>query len=319
MNHIIYLGPLEALGRVQEILEPHWPVIAPEPTSEAVVPHLGSAVAVLDASMRVRFDRATLDRAPGLRVVSAATTGADHIDSGALAERSIPLFTLAGETQLLHSLTPAAEHSWLLLMACARRLRGAIQHTLEGKWKREEFPGVMLRGKTLGLIGCGRIGSWMARYARAFEMEVVGYDPFISRWPAEIRGGRTLDELLSTADFISIHVPLNDQTRGLIGARELARAKFGAVLINTSRGGVTDEAAVLEALKTGRLGGAGLDVLDGEPAIEHHPLIDYARTHDNVVITPHIGGFCPDAVKIVVAHAARKIARLLTESTVLAL
>jgi phosphoglycerate dehydrogenase-like enzyme len=316
---VIYLGPENALFAAKDVLEPHWPVIMPEPALESVAAYLGDAIAILDASMRVRFDRATLDRAPGLRVISTATTGADHIDSGALAERSIPLFTLAGETELLHSLTPAAEHSWLLLMACARRLRGAIQHALEGKWKREEFPGVMLRGKTLGLIGCGRIGSWMARYARAFEMDVVGYDPFISRWPAEIRDGYTLDEVLSIADFISIHVPLNAQTRGLIGARELARTKSGAVLINTSRGGVTDEAAVLEALKNGRLGGAGLDVLDGEPAIEHHPLIDYARTHDHLVITPHIGGFCPDAVKIVVAHAARRIARLLTESTVLAL
>jgi D-3-phosphoglycerate dehydrogenase len=261
--------------------------------------------------MRVCFDRATLDRAPGLRVISTATTGADHIDSQVLADRRIPLFTLSGETELLYGLTPAAEHSWLLLMTCARRIRGAIEHVLEGKWRREEFPGIMLNGKTLGLVGCGRIGSWMSRYARAFKMNVIGYDPHIDAWPAGIKKS-DLDGLLAIADFISIHVPLNDQTRGMIAKPEFALMKAGAVLINTSRGSIIDEGALLASLEDGRLGAAGLDVLDGEPAIEHHPLVEYARSHDNLVITPHIGGFCPDAVKIVVAHAARRIVQALT-------
>lgn len=311
MNSVIYLGPSHALRAAQDILEPSWPVIAPEPTSESVGPCLGRAVAILDASMRVRFDQATLDRAPGLRVISTATTGADHIDSKMLADRGIPLLTLAGDTELLRSLTPAAEHSWLLLMACARRIRGATQHVLEGKWRREEFPGIMLKGKTLGLIGCGRIGSWMARYARAFEMNVIGYDPFVDAWPHQIEKSE-MDNLLRSADFVSIHVPLNDQTRCMIGERDLALMKSGAVLINTSRGSVVDEQALVASLTECRLGAAGLDVLDGEPAINHHPLVEYARKHDNLLITPHIGGFCPDAVQIVVAHAARRIVEFLT-------
>ncbi len=312
MQSVIYLGPSHALRSAQDILEPRWPVVAPLPTAESVAASIGDAVGVLDASMRVRLDRALFDRAPGLCVVSTATTGADHIDSRALADRGIPLFTLATEKGLLHNLTAAAEHSWLLLMACARRLRGATSHVLNGQWRREEFPGIMLRGKTIGLVGCGRIGSWMARYARAFDMEVVGYDPYLNAWPKEIRR-INLNQLLACTDFISIHVPLNEQTRGLLGEQEFALLKPGTVLVNTSRGSITDERALLAALHEGRVGAAGLDVLDGEPSVEGHPLLDYARTHDNLILTPHIGGFCPEAVDIVVAHAARRIADVLTQ------
>lgn len=311
MSIVIYLGPSYALRTAKDVLEPRWPVVGPEPTRETVCSALATAVAVLDASMQVRFDRATLDRAPGLRVISTATTGADHIDAQALTDRGVPLFTLAGERELLYHLTPAAEHSWLLLMACARRFRGAIRHVVEGNWKREEFPGIMLKGKTLGLIGCGRIGSWMARYGRAFGMDVIGYDPYVNLWPEQIEK-RDLDSLLRAGDFVSVHVPLNEQTRGMIAEREFGLLKPGAVFINSSRGGVTDEQALLKALRKRQLGAAGLDVLDGEPAIDGHPLVEYARTHENLIITPHIGGFCPDAVKLVVTHAARRIAAVLS-------
>lgn len=316
MRNVIYLGPAYALRTAKDVLEPSWPVIGPESTQQSVGAELPNAVAVLDASLLVRFDRAILDLAPGLRVISTATTGADHIDAQALKARGIPLLTLAGEKELLFRLTPAAEHSWLLLMACARRLHGAIQHVLDGQWQREHFPGIMLKGKTLGLIGCGRIGSWMARYARAFDMDVVGYDPFVSLWPEQIEK-RDLDSLLGIADFVSIHVPLNDHTRGMIGEREFALMKSGVVFINTSRGKVTDEQALLKALHNGQIGATGLDVLDGEPAIDRHPLVEYARTHENLIITPHIGGYCPDAVKLVVTHAARRIARVLSADRIM--
>ncbi len=311
---IVYLGPTSALPAAQAVLEPTWTVLAPEPTPEAVARHLSKAVAILDASMQVRLDHDLLDQAPELRVISTATTGADHIDAAGLAARHIPLLTLHGKTEILHNLTPAAELSWLLLMACARRLRGAIQDVLEGKWVREAFPGIMLRGKTLGIIGCGRIGTWMARYACAFDMQVIGYDPFVDPWPEQV-ARCDLDTLLSTADFISLHVPLTDQTRGMLGVREFGRVQPGAVFINTSRGALVDEHALLQALIEGRIGAAGIDVLDGEPKIEGHPLLEYARTHDNLIITPHIGGFSPDAVKLVVEYAAQRIARVLDSSS----
>jgi phosphoglycerate dehydrogenase-like enzyme len=306
VNHIVYLGPPEALASAREVLEPMLKVVAPDPTREAVTGDLDDAIGIVDASMKVTIDRAMLDRAPKLRVISTATTGADHIDSQVLAERKITLLTLAGEREVLQNLTPAAELSWALLMACCRKLRGAFHHVLEGQWSREQFPGLMLKGKVLGLIGCGRIGSWMARYARAFDVEVIGYDPFVARWPKQIYKTE-LDTLLSTADFVSVHVPLNEQTRGMIGAREFGLIKRGAIFVNTSRGAVANEQALLNSLLDGHLAAAGLDVLDGEPEIDRHPLVEYARTHDNLIVTPHIGGFSFDSVNVVVAHASRRI------------
>jgi D-3-phosphoglycerate dehydrogenase len=305
---LAYTGPREAQDVLERTLRPHFRVetLAAEP--EAVALGLRAASALLDASMRVRITRDMIDAAPHLRVVAAATTGADHIDQAALARRGIPLWTLQGQTELLRLLTPAAEHSWLLVMACARRLRAASAHVLDGGWDRSLFPGIMLRGKRLGLVGCGRIGTWMARYAAAFGMECQGYDPAVSPWPPGITRVE-LDELASTSDVISIHVPLTASTRGLFGPRQFGGVKPGCIFVNTSRGDVIDEAALLESLQEGRVGAAGLDVLSGEPDIAAHPLLAYARTHDNLLLTPHIGGNSPDAVRQVVEFSARRILR----------
>lgn len=246
--------------------------------------------------------------APLLRAVAVAATGADHIDDAALAARGIGFFTLRGQTEVLRNLTPAAEHSWLLLMACARQLRAAVEHVVEGGWNRADFPGTMLRGRRLGIIGCGRIGTWMSRYGTAFGMECVGYDPTLTAFPETIRPV-TLDELLGTSDFIGLHVPLTPETSGMLDRSCFERMKPGAVFVNTSRGDLTDEAALLEALRSGRLAAVGLDVLAGEPDVQDHPLRRYAQEHSNLIITPHIGGFSPDAVQVVVRYSAERILR----------
>jgi D-3-phosphoglycerate dehydrogenase len=264
---------------------------------------------VLDASMRIQFPAARVHRAERLKWYVTATTGADHVDGAALAERSIPLLTLRGRPDVLGEITTAAEHSWLLLLACARRLRGAVDHVLDGKWERTAYPGLMLRGRSLGLIGCGRIGGWMARYAHGFGMRCVGFDPFVQS-PPDIEL-MPLESVLALADFISLHVPLEKGTRGLVGRREIGQMKAGVILVNTSRGEIIDQDALLDALRSGHVAAAGLDVLTGEPSIEEHPLVEYARHHDNVIITPHIGGFSPDAVKHVLEFSCRRIASLL--------
>ena len=261
---------------------------------------------ILDAYMRIQFTGERLARGARLSLFITATTGADHVDALHLDQRGIPLLTLRGQQEVLRNITPAAEHSWLLLQACSRRLRPAIQHVLRGEWDRNQFPGVMLRGTTLGLVGCGRIGQWMSRYAKAFGMNVLGHDPHLASWPEGIEKS-DLDPLLERADFVSIHVPLNEDTRGLIGARELEIVKPGAILVNTSRGEVVDEEALRSALLVGRVGAAGLDVLGGEPDIERHPLVDYAREHENLIITPHIGGFAPEAFKYVLSFTCERI------------
>lgn len=286
--------------------------VAVEPA--AVAAGLREADALLDASMKVKITDEMICAANRLRIISCATTGSDHIQRAALAERDIPVCTLKEDPGLLRNLTPAAELSWALLLACARRLPAAVEHVRGGEWNRELFPGIMLNGKRLGLIGCGRIGGWMARYGRAFGMEVVGYDPHLERWPEDIERV-SLENLVGSSDFISIHVHLSNETEGLLSRELLAAIKPGAILINTSRGAIVDESALHDGLRSGRIGGAGLDVLNGEPDTTEHPLVLYAREHDNLLITPHCGGFSPDAVRQVCAHAAGKIRTVLAGET----
>jgi len=302
----VYSGPQELEPLVRDELGARFTVRWVPPEDDALAKALREAAVFLDASMRVRITAAMVDDALDLALVVTATTGADHIDAAALARRRIPLLTLKGQSEVLNGLTPAAEHSWLLLLACARSLPAARAHVAEGGWDRTRFPGVMLRGRSLGIIGCGRIGQWMARYGHAFGMTCRGYDPYLTAWPEHLI--RTdLPELLAVSDFVTLHVHLTEATRGLLRREHFEAMKPGAVFVNTSRGELVDEAALLDALRAGRLRGAGLDVLAGEPEIADHPLRRYAAEHGNLVITPHIGGYSLDAVATVLRFSAGRI------------
>jgi phosphoglycerate dehydrogenase-like enzyme len=306
MKRVIYFGAEEGFEAAREALAGVAEVTHVPAEPKDVAAALCDADAVLDASMKVKLTPEMLRVAQNLKIISCATTGSDHIARDGLAERGIPVRTLKEDPEVLRNVTPAAELSFALLMALARRLPAAVKHVTQGGWTREQFPGVMLRGKTLGLVGCGRIGGWMARYARAFDMDVIGYDPFVQKFPESIRKA-SLEQVFSHSDFVSIHVHLAPETARLASGALIGSMKPGAFLINTSRGAIVDEKPLLAALESGALGGAGLDVLEGEPDIAGHPLVRYAQTHDNLLITPHVGGFSPDAVRLVCAHAAGKI------------
>ncbi len=306
--NVIYLGPESGIAAVKDTLGEGFHLLTPATTPADVIPLLPQAHAILDASMKVPLRKSELDSAANLKLIVTATTGADHIDSATLKDRGIPLLTLKGQKHVLNELTPAAELSWMLLMACARHLRAANRHVEAGQWDRELFPGMLLKGRTLGLIGCGRIGQWMARYATAFGMRVIGHDPHlpVAEWPSTIEHS-DLDTVLQNAHAVSIHVHLSDETRGLLRQREFSLMRPGTILINTSRGAICDEDALLQSLESGHLGGYGTDVLEGEPAIRNSRVWSYAQTHDNCLITPHIGGFSPDAVDIVLKFSAERI------------
>lgn len=313
MTQVVYLGAREGCQAAAATLEGVAEVLHVPAEPPTIAQAFTVADAVLDASMKVRITDDMIRAAPRLRIISCATTGSDHIARGVLTARGIPVRTLQEDRELLRNITPAAELSWALLMACARRLPAALKHVIKGGWTREDFPGIMLNGKRLGLVGCGRIGSWMARYADAFGMDVIGYDPHLTDWPDAITRA-SLDEVFATSDFVSVHVPLRPKTEGLVSRSLIERMKPGAVLVNTSRAAVLDESALLDALESGRLAGAGLDVLTGEPEVGDHPLVCYARSHDDLLITPHCGGMSPDAVRVVCARAADKIRVVLMET-----
>jgi phosphoglycerate dehydrogenase-like enzyme len=312
MKKILYLGAEGGAEAARAIAAGIAEVIRVPSISSEVATRIKTSDALLDASMKVPITDTMVASAVNLKIISCATTGSDHIQRAELERRGIPVRTLMEDKQLLLDLTPAAELSWTLLMACARMLPAAIDHVKAGGWDREQFPGIMLKGKRIGIIGCGRIGTWMSRYAQAFGMDVLGYDPFVSEFPPHITPV-SLEDLLSTSDFITIHVPLTNVTKGLLSKACFALVKIGAILINTSRGAVIDESALLNALESKRLKAVGLDVLSDEPEVKKSPLVQYARTHQNLILTPHCGGFSHDAVKIVCRRAAEKIVEYLNQ------
>ncbi|HLT27999.1 MAG TPA: D-glycerate dehydrogenase [Zeimonas sp.] len=230
-----------------------------------------------------RVDRALLDACPRLKIVATGTVGYNHIDVAACAERGIAV------TNTPDVLTEAtADLGWALLMAAARRLSETERWLREGRWNSwafDQFLGADVYGTTLGIVGMGRIGSAIARRARGFSMQILYHNRSRAANEAELGARRVeLDELLASADHVVLVVPYTPQTHHLIGARELALMKPGAVLVNIARGGIVDDAALAQALRTGPIGAAGLDVYENEPQV-HPALLDVP----NVVLTPHIG------------------------------
>ncbi|HKG90314.1 MAG TPA: phosphoglycerate dehydrogenase [Gemmatimonadaceae bacterium] len=265
---------------------------------------LARAIQGVDAVLvrsATRITRESLALADRLTVIGRAGVGVDTIDVDAATERGIAVLTApSGNT------TAAAELTMALLLAVVRRVAAADRSMRAGEWSRERFTGTELRGKTLGLLGAGRIGSEVAKRCRAFGMRVVAYDPFLTpeRAHALEMELMPLEGVLAAADAVSVHVPLTDETAGLVGKAELARMKPTAVLLNVARGGVVDEAALVEALGARTICGAGLDVYEHEPLPANHPL----RALDNVVLTPHLGASTAEAqhsVALEIAEAVR--------------
>ena len=239
-------------------------------------------------------------REPGrLRVIGRAGTGVDNIDLDAATRAGIVVLNTPGGNSVA-----AAELTLALLLALARNVPQANADLRAGTWERKRWVGTEVSGKTLGVLGLGRIGREVARRALAFRMEVLGYDPYVSQRACEDMGLRAaeLDELLAASDFLTLHLPLSDETRHMIDAGALGRMKAGARLVNCARGGLVDETALLAALESGRLAGAALDVFEEEP-----PRDTALLEHPAVVSTPHLGASTLEAQERVGVEIAEKI------------
>jgi D-3-phosphoglycerate dehydrogenase len=234
-----------------------------------------------------RVDAGLIEAAPSLRVIGRAGVGVDNIDVEAATRRGV-LVVNAPQANIVS----AAEHTMALLLAQARRLPEADARTRSGRWERSDLMGVELQGKVLGVIGLGRVGSLVSQRAQGFGMQVVAHDPFVSAEHMRRLGIEPVDleALLATSDFISIHLPLTAGTAGLLGKDRLARCKPGVRIVNTSRGGIIDERALAEALRSGQVAGAALDVFETEPLIDS-PLYEFPQ----VVLTPHLGASTVEA------------------------
>lgn len=266
-------------------------------------------VTVLLVGLSARIDRDVMDRAPNLKVVATPTTGLDHMDLEELKRRGVAVLSLRGEREFLDSITATAELSCALMLALARNVVAAHTSVVGGRWNREAFEGSSLYGKTLGIIGRGRLGTMMAGYGEALGMTVIFADP-------NVDGGVSLEELLEESDVVSIHAHLSEETEGLICERSLSRMKTSALLINTSRGKIVDEDVLVAALEAGEIAGYATDVLAEEltfKGIAHGNLIDFAKKHSNVIITPHIGGMTREAREATDVFIAERLRTALTE------
>ena len=238
-----------------------------------------------------------------LQVIGRAGVGVDNIDLDAATERGVVVVNAP-----LGNTISAAEQTIALMLALARRLPEAYASLKAGRWERQQFVGVELRGKTLGVVGLGQVGSEVARMARGLEMRVVSYDPYV---PPERAQGLSvellsLDELLQQSDFITLHVSLTPATRDLLGEKQLRKVKPGVRVINTARGELIDETALINAIDDGRVAGAAIDVFREEPPGDS-PLL----THDRIIVTPHLGASTEEAQERVAVDVAEQVLAVL--------
>jgi len=262
---------------------------------------LAARLADFDIVMAMRertpFTRSLLERLPKLRLLITAGMRNASIDMKAAAERGV---VVCGTSGLPY---PTAELAWGLILGLMRRIPAEDRATREGRW--QTSLGLGLNGKTLGVLGLGTLGSRVARVGRAFEMTVLAWSQNLTAARAEEVGATLVskEDLLARSDIVSIHLVLGERTRGLLGARELGLMKRTAYLVNTSRGPIVDEAALVRALREGTIAGAGLDVFDPEPLPADHPF----RSLPNIVVTPHLGYVTEETYRVFYGHALEDV------------
>lgn len=265
---------------------------------EALFEALARAEALLVRSA-TRVDAEVLSRAPRLKVVARAGVGLDNVDVPTATERGVMVVNAP-----ISNIVSAAEHAIALLLAVARRIPAADASLRGGQWRRSSFNGVELSGKTVGVVGLGKIGQLVAQRLAAFGTDLIAYDPYVSPARATQLGIELvdLDELLSRADAISIHLPKTAETLGLIGADQLAKTKPGVLIVNAARGGLIDEQALADSVRSGQVGGAGIDVFSSEPCTASS-LFELPQ----VVVTPHLGASTAEAQDRAGTDVARSV------------
>lgn len=292
---------------VNVLREPNWTVVTPDQLEGKLAAQLESADALIVRSA-VQVDGALLDHALKLRVIGRAGVGVDNIDLDAATRKGIAVMNTPGANAIA-----VAEHTLGLMLAMARHLTRADALMHAGKWEKKSLQGTELRGKTLGVVGLGRIGMEVARRALSFGMKIVAHDPFVSSSVAKEQNIRMapLEEVYAAADYLTLHVGLTPQTTGMINEQSLKTMKRGVRLVNCARGELIDEAALAQALKAGHVAGAALDVFSEEP-LKNSPL----TAIDNVILTPHIGGATHEAQEAVGYQIALQVKEYLKDGVI---
>ena len=274
---------------------------------EALFAAIGDADAIIIRS-GVTADAELLDKATNLKAIARAGVGVDNVDLVKATENNVVVMNTPGGNTI-----STAEHTFGMMIALSRHIPQGHQSLVEGRWDRKKFVGVELKGKTLGIIGLGRIGQAIAVRAQAFEMTVVAYDPYL---PAEVAKAINvdlldLDEVYAQSDYLSLHAMVTDETKNMINADSIAKMKDGIRILNAARGVLINSADLADAIKSGKVAGAALDVYEVEPPPADHPLVGLA----NVLHTPHLAASTSDAQVTVAVEAAELIVDYLLNNT----
>jgi D-3-phosphoglycerate dehydrogenase / 2-oxoglutarate reductase len=292
---------------VAQLQEPGWTVLTADQLDGKLPEHLESADALIVRSA-VQADAKLLEHGKKLRVIGRAGVGVDNIDLEAATHKGIAVMNTPGANAVA-----VAEQTLGMMLAMARHLCRADALMHAGRWEKKSLQGTELRGKTLGIVGLGRIGMEVARRARGFGMELAGHDPFVSVSVAKEQAIRvmSLDELYAVADYITLHVGLTPQTAGMINAASIAKMKKGARLVNCARGELVNEADLAQALKSGQVASAAIDVFAEEPP-KNSPLLAL----ENVILTPHVGGSTHEAQEAVGVQIAQQVKEYLKHGVI---
>lgn len=276
-------------------------------TPEALAADVADADALVVRSA-TKVTAAIIDAAPRLRAIARAGTGVDNVDVAAASARGIVVMNAPGANSI-----SVAELAMAQVLALARHLPAADAAMKQGKWEKKKFLGEEVRGKTLGLVGLGRIGQEVATRAAAFGMVVVAHDPFIAEQIAHDHGVQlvSMDELFAGADYVSLHMPSTPQTRNLVNADRLARARKGIRIVNTSRGDLVDESALADAIESGQVGGAAIDVFTKEPTVDHR-----LQMLPQVIATPHIAASTREGQELVGVETAAALRDFLKDGVI---
>ena len=278
----------QGIAALQQRPEFHVEVLSKRLSEAELLPVVADAVALLVRS-ETKITRKVLEAAPLLRVVGRAGVGVDNVDVEAATQRGVVVMNTPGGNTI-----STAELSFAMILALTRKLPQAHASMAAGKWDRKQFQGAELAGKTLGILGMGRIGGEVAKRALAFGMKVIGYDPFLTEERARSLGielASELDAVYRAADFITVHMPVTEQTRGMLNTAAFAKMKPGVRIVNCARGEIIVEADLIAALDSGKVAAAGLDVFIVEPLAADHPF----RKHPGITLTPHLGASTAEA------------------------
>ena len=261
-----------------------------------------------------KLDSTVLDKSTKCKYLLTPVTGIDHIDEKLCNELGIQIICLRGEVDFLKNVRATAEHTIALTLALLRKIHPAVSDVQSGNWNRDNFRGYELYEKKVGILGYGRLGQIVARYFHAFDCEISYFDIEEKIGDTFCVKLNSIESLFENNDIVSLHIPLNEKTIGIINKDLLQQMKVNSILVNTSRGAIINEIDLLEVLKFKSIKGAALDVLDGEPNIQDSELVKYSKTNSNLIITPHIGGNTYESFAKTEKFLADKLVQIIHQS-----